>query len=147
MKRIALTQGKVALVDDGDFEYLSKKKWSANLQNGIWYAISGGKRMHRLILKAQPGWVVDHKNRDGLDNRRANLRVCTHAENMRNAKTRKDNASGFTGVSWYKRTSKWSARINVNNKTIYLGYFSDLALAIKAYKQASRKYHGDFSKV
>lgn len=101
MKEISLTQGKVAIVDDEDFEYLNRWKWHARKNGQTWYALRSkswriqGKRygitipMHRVIMGAPEGRVIDHLNRDGLDNRRSNLRVTTFEENARNRRDRK----------------------------------------------------------
>ena len=78
--------------------------------------------MHRVITKCPKGKQVDHINGDGLDNRKANLRICTVNENNKNAKMRKDNKSGYKGVSWYPNRHKWRCVIFVNKKQIYLGY-------------------------
>jgi len=97
MKRIPLTQGKFAIVDDADFEWLSQWKWRARKDYNTWYAIRRVVRgscrtttsIHRQIMEAKPGSQVDHRNRDGLDNRRCNLRFCTNAQNaMNQRKTR-----------------------------------------------------------
>lgn len=151
MKTILLTRGKVALVDDSDFEELSKYKWHAVWDGYNWYAAYGHKciKMHRVILglKSGDGKLTDHKNSNSLDNCRENLRICTNAENLRNSKKHKDNISEFKGVSWHKRIRKWLARIVFNYKIIHLGYFNSAIEAAKAYDQAAKKYFGEFAKL
>lgn len=150
MKEIILTQGKVALVDDEDFERLNKHKWYC--RNG--YAVrmtkfSLGKRqailMHREIISPPQGLVVDHINGDGLDNRKKNLRACTHAENIRNQKLNRLNTTGYKGVC--VNSKKWIARIKINGKLLYLGRYNTPEEAAQVYDEAARKYFGKFAKV
>lgn len=146
MKEIPLTQGKVASVDDCDYEYLNQWKWHPLKSGKTFYAVrNSGSRgkvfMHNEIgLRAGLKHHVDHKDRDGLNNRRSNLRSATHKQNCENFGLRKDNISGCKGVSWDKQLSKWRARIKHNYKTIHLGVFEDLDDAIAARKKAERKY-------
>lgn len=155
MKQIPLTQGKFALVDDEDFEWLSQWKWCAQKAGENIYAVRDGKfkdgfhqtiRMHRAILDlTDPSIFCDHVDGNGLNNQRDNLRRCCHAENSRNINLSKRNKSGFKGVSWYKSTSKWVAMVRVNGKGVHLGYFSDIADAARAYNEAALKHHGNFA--
>lgn len=153
MKKIKLTQGKVALVDDEDFEELNKHKWFIY---SIGYAaryirINKTKRkmisMHRIIMGRPAGMEVDHINHNILDNRKKNLRIVTHGQNMYNMKLSKSNTSGYKGVSWSKTAKKWSGLIQVNNKSIWLGNFKIKEDAAMAYNEAARKYHGEFAKL
>lgn len=152
MKKIALTQGKFAKVDDSDYDFLNKWKWYAHFRNG-WYAIrnislSSGRqtqiKMHRIILDVPKGLQTDHKDGDGLNNQRNNLRVCTNSQNQKNKGSYRTNTSGFKGVSFNKK--KWMARISVDGKRIHLGYFLDKVEAYKTYCDACLKYHGEFSR-
>lgn len=148
MNIIALTQNQIALVDDEDFELVNQYSWFAQWDGFNFYAVTNtsrrldpdGKqhplRMHNLILEPNPSQEVDHKNGNGLDNRRSNLRVCTHAENSRNIHNIRGK-SKYDGVSWHSASSKWRARINVSGKRVSLGYFlaeEDAAAAIRKYK-------------
>lgn len=152
MKSINLTNGKSAIVDDEDYEWASKHKWQYDAHNG--YAIRGhrqnGKRttrkMHREIMKADVGIEVDHINGDKLDNRKSNLRLCGRSSNMANMKLKINNQSGYKGVSWSSRGNKWQVHIMVDNKSIYLGMYSDKEEAARAYDNAARKYFGEFAK-
>lgn len=155
MKEIKLTQGKVALVDDADFEILSKHKWYAHNKNG-WYAVrtvygENGKTtkelMHRLLINVPKGLQTDHIDGDGLNNQRKNLRICTNSQNQKNKTAYKTNTSGFKGVCWKKAMNKWAAKITSDNKTIHLGYFSDKVEAANAYNVASKIYHREFSRL
>jgi hypothetical protein len=154
MKEILLTQGKVALVDDEDYERLSKHTWQANKQqDGLYYAQRSvyhkGKRihikMHREILGFfyRDGKITDHKNRNGLDNQRNNLRPTTRAINRINSRMQKDNRSGFRGVSWYKRDDRWQVYIRINGIAMFFGRYIDIIDAAIAYDYAVTKYRGN----
>lgn len=153
MKEIQLTRGQVAIVDDGDFDELSKYNWQAVKKGRVTYAgrnaIQGEKRgriyMHRQILKTKSGIEVDHISGDGLDNRRSNLRECTHADNSRNRGANSNNACGYKGVFWVEHAKSWRARIKVNGKAIHIGYFKVLEDAARAYDATAKKYFGEFS--
>lgn len=148
MKEIQLTQGKVALVDDVDFEALSSVKWCAHRNGRTFYAQRGirrpgggliGEHMHRLVLSWKldhglaKGEHVDHINGDGLDNRRENLRVATSAQNNRNCRRHvKNPSSRFLGVDRIKANGRWRARIQVPGKHLYIGYYATELEAAKA---------------
>lgn len=150
MKRIPLSQNQNAIVDNKDFEKLSKFKWSAKYDKYTksFYAVRGvvvnGKShqvtMHSEILNSS---MVDHVNHDTLDNRRENLRVCDHSKNAANCKIHKDNRSGFKGVTFER--NKWRSRIGFAGKMIHLGFFETAKLAANAYNQAAKKYFGEFA--
>lgn len=148
-----MTQGRVAVVDDVDYNYLNQWKWSATDHGHTFYAmrkqLRDGRRvaiyMHQEMAKRLGfKFQADHINRDGLDNRRRNLRDSTQKQNLENQSLRKDNTSGHKGVHWFKRTSKWQVSIGHNGDQIHLGYFDRLEDAIEARKNAERKYftHG-----
>jgi hypothetical protein len=153
MKEIPLTQGKIAIVDDQDYEMLSHWKWSVMHNGQKWYAqrVDYENRktilMHRVITDAPSGMDVDHANGDGLDNRRENLRVCTRSQNLANQSAKPNNLSGYKGVSWDKRMTRWIAFISVNNKTINLGRFDSREKAHEAYSQAAQTYFGEFARM
>lgn len=152
MKKIPLTQGKFALVDDEDFEKLSKFKWYANKLHNSFYAMRHSKEdnrkfilMHREILKTPNKKVTDHIDQNGLNNQRSNLRVATPSQNQHNKGGYKNNTSGLKGVMWHKRDKKWFARTKLNGKNIYLGYYTSKELAHEAYVAGCKKYHGKFT--
>jgi hypothetical protein len=153
MKRIFLTRGKVAIVDNRDFKWLSQWKWHASKgsRGGGFYAsrFEGRKmlRMHVVIADPPEGKRVDHKNRDTLDNQRQNLRVCFNKNNSWNQCIRKDNTSGFKSVCWCKQKQKWKARIGVLPRVLHLGFFATAKLAGEAYERAATKYHGEFARI
>jgi len=152
MKKIHLTQGKVAIVDESDFEHLSKFKWFAVEChiNKFYAARKENKKnlyMHREILGLEGKQVhCDHINGDSLDNRRTNIRACTPSENGRNRTLPSNNTSGFKGVSHYKNFGKWGARIKIYGKPKHLGIFDDPEKAAKAYDAAAVLIHGEFAK-
>lgn len=153
-KEIQLTQGKVAIVDDDDFEYLNQCKWCANNMKGKFYAVRAytlnSKNifiyMHRLITNNNnPKMHTDHINGFTLDNRKINLRICTNSQNQMNTKFKINNTSGFKGVFFDKTHKKWRSMIRLNYKLKHLGYYIDPIDAARAYNDAAIKYHGEFA--
>jgi len=149
MKEIQTSRGKVAIVDDDKFEYLSQFKWYCTKFGYIQTTqIVDGKKtnlwMHRMVANTPPGMKTDHINGDKQLNTIENLRTCTTAENMRNRSMQKNNTSGYKGVFWSIRGKKWRAQITVNKKAIHLGLFDDPKEAYEAYKLAADAYFGDF---
>jgi len=152
-REIELSQGKCALVDDEDYERVMQFTWCASRCGNNYYAMRPLKRsqpetrlMHRFILNAPPEKETDHINGDGLDNRRANLRLCTHAENLRNRPKMGGRTSQHKGVCWHKKNCRWAAYINVDGARIFLGYFVAEKEAYAAYCAAAAKYHGVYGR-
>lgn len=142
MKKILLSQGKFAIVDDCDYKNVKDYNW--HFSQGR--AKRTGSFLHwDIIGKPEKGFVIDHINRDPLDNRRCNLRICTHRQNILNSSKSKNNTSGFVGVYWTKDREKWKAYIKINGKQIGLGRFSDVKEAAMAYNNAAIKYFGEFA--
>jgi hypothetical protein len=146
-KQILLTQGKTAIVDDEDFEALSKYKWHAVKVSRMFYAnrlqviTRKSIRMQwHIIGKPQKGLEIDHINRNGLDNRKENLRFVTKGQNVINSDNYSSNTSGIRGVHWHKTHRKWGAKIVANGKQISLGYFDNIEDAKKARRAAEQKY-------
>lgn len=150
MKTIALSQGKVALVSDEDYETLSQFNWYAYKDLRTYYAqrqvsAPDGQRTVIRMHHAICGKGADHINGDGLDNRRENLRRCTHQQNTFNTRSRNDSTSHYKGVSWKMEASKWVAQIQVNGKKKHLGYFVNEDDAARAYDDAALRYFGEFA--
>jgi hypothetical protein len=167
-KQITLTQGYSAVVDDDDFEWLNSFKWCVWAPEGQTrtYAIRnvypGGcntresgnskrigwrrqtsERMHRLIL---PGVdLIDHRDGDGLNNQRSNLRPATMSGNAQNRRKQRNNTSGFIGVTWHGQRDMWMARIGANDKLIHLGHFADPVEAARVRDAAALELHGEFA--
>lgn len=149
MKEIPLTRGLVALIDDEDYAAVSKFKWHAQWSRRTFYAKrrDGDKHvaLHQILI---PGVLqIDHRDGNGLNNQRSNLRSATAGENSRNRGPNKNNASGWKGVSWYKAGRKWRATIYVQGKNRLLGSFDDSVEAAKAYDAAARELHGQFARL
>ena len=152
MKKIPLTQGKFALVDDADYEYLSRFKWHLTAYGYAARRYYFGNNstiiyMHREVNGAKKGQLVDHINRDRLDNRRINLRLCTKQTNAINSKLNKRNTSGYRGVSWDKVRKKWVAMLYVKGKCFNLGGYITIEDAAEARNTAALKYHGKFARL
>lgn len=156
MKQIKLkNKDKYAIVDDEDFDYLNQWTWSYVSKYAARYVKFNGKQtylyMHRAIMGLAMDDIreVDHKETGfegyGLDNRRDNLRVCTHSENLRNIKVRKDSTSRYKGVCWYKPLKKWAAYIQIDYARVHIGYFDNIIDAARAYDEAAKKYFGEFA--
>ena len=152
MQTIQLTQGKVAIVDDCDYEWLNQWKWHYNNCYAAHadYSVVPKRMvyMHRAILEAM-GFKdfekSDHINRNRLDNRRCNLRPATARQSSCNRGRPKTNKSGYTGVRWCSDTKKWRACVYMYKRTISLGHFEDIKEAAQAYNEAARKYYGEFA--
>jgi len=154
-KHIGLTQGKFAIVDDADYEWLSQHKWYAAQGSSTYYArrMLYGKaeqkeiRMHRAILKPPPGMESDHINGDGLDNRRCNLRTVTRSQNSMNRRNQMNCSSRHKGVSWDSRDCKWRVQIKIDGRGQRLGYFDDEQEAARIYNQAAKRLFGEFARL
>lgn len=150
---IELTNGKVAHVSNIDFVRLSKFKWCALKIGNNWYAVrntKGARRsivyMHREIKRVRARWsLIDHRDGDGLNNRRRNLRVCKQHQNMSSRQAPANTSSGYKGVTKHTQNGNWCAQITHKYKRIYLGVFDDIVDAALAYNRAAKKYHGRFA--
>jgi hypothetical protein len=145
---IPLDNGMEAIVDHSDLSRVERFRWL--FVHG--YAVTKINRkttlnMHRLILQPSKLAKVDHVNHNGIDNRRINIRVCTHGENMKNQKLSRSSRTGFKGVHFYKRHQKYMAYIVSDSKKFHLGYFHSPEVAAKAYDAAAIVMHGKFAKL
>ena len=159
MKFIKLISKKyknlVAIVDDEDYEYLNKFQWYAEKRFDRYYARrftnSNGKiirkYMHKDIIKTTKD--IDHINRNGLDNQKANLRICSRSENNMNRIKSKNKSSSYKGVCFNNKRfpSPWRTYINIHSKRIVLGYFKSEIEAAKVYDKKAKELFGEFAKL
>ena len=145
MKEIPLTKGQFAIVDDADFDWLSRYSWISDTSG---YAVRRYSRipMHRMVSSPNREQEVDHMNGNKLDNQRANLRNCTRKENARNRK-QNTGTSQYKGVYWEKAAKCWRADIRVDYKLRFLGRFPSEIDAARAYDAAARQYFGEFARL
>jgi hypothetical protein len=151
--KLSLPLNEYALIDDEDWETVKPYHWFICKDYKMFYVIahtknSKGKdttiRLHRLIMDAKKGQIVDHINGEGRDNRRCNLRVCTHTQNLQNQHST-CGISKYKGVSWHKPISQWRAVLVFNKKGISLGYFKNEKDAAMAYDKKARECFGEFA--
>lgn len=152
MRRIPLTHGKKALIDDADFALVTQSRWYAFYsKSGGWYAARGPQRnngerfLHRVLMGVPRGVKIDHKDGDGLNCRRSNMRVATQSQNGFNRKLQRNNKSGFRGV--YRARGKWRAQIKVNGKITALGYHETPEQAARAYDAKVLEVAGEFARL
>ncbi len=160
MKEIQLTQGKIAFVDDEDYEYLNQFKWCADKARRTYYAFRNMKvdgrwvvgTMHQFLIKQPKGMQIDHIDDNGLNNQKSNLRICTNQENHMKTKIQRTakgilKSSRFKGVSSVSDGDRWRARIHYNGKENFLGrYDSEIDAAI-AYNNAAKEMFGEFARL
>ena len=149
IRYIPLTQGKLAIVDAEDYDWLSQYKWCAARAKNTFYATrterKRGISMHRIIMNAPKGLMCDHIDHNGLNNRKSNLRLCTPAQNVHNKRPQRDSSSKYKGVGWKKRSRKWEARIRFQGKLYHLGDFTDEIKAALAYDDKAIELFGEFA--
>jgi hypothetical protein len=155
-----LTKGYITIVDECDAD-LMQRRWKAVLKNGGIYAERSAPpyvnrrgqklRLHCVIMERvlerslQKGEIVDHIDGNTLNNRRSNLRIATHAQNIQNGKLRSTNKSGYKGVRFSH--GKWVSEIKVNRQSHYLGRFDSPEEAYDAYCKAAKELHGEFARL
>jgi len=160
VKELRLAKGYVVLVDDQDYERVIGHRWYAEIRTRRDGSVkvyarrkvqtpgisSTWQSLHRFILNAPDGMQVDHINGKGLDNRRSNLRLCSHAENQHNRRPQTGGTSAFKGVRWHKAAAKWVASISINGESKHLGSFSSEQDAAKAYDLAAAANFGEYAR-
>jgi len=154
MKEIKLTQGKITLVDDADFEWLNQWKWLAFKGLNTFYAARKPYKatkllfIHReLLCLTDPKIYTDHIDLNGLNNQRNNLRKATASQNCSNRIATKNSYSKYLGVTFKKQTGRWCAGIEKFGKSIHLGYFDKEEDAAEAYNLAAVIHHGEFARL
>lgn len=153
MKKIKLTQGKFAQVDNSDYPWLNTWKWYAQKDYNTFYALrtiyTEGKKkvisMHRLIMDTPDNMLCDHQDRNGLNCQRHNMRNATPSQNSRNTTSRLNATSKYLGVSWVKSKRKWIAQIKLNHRSIHIGAFLIEKDAAIAYDKAALEHFGEFA--
>ena len=151
---VTLTRGYEAVIDSADVPLVDGFNWCALVHKNAVYArradCSGIKQravyLHRVILGEPDGMDVDHRDGDGLNNRRNNLREATRSQNMCNQRISSRNTHGLKGVHWHKAAGKWQAHIKLNGRNRHLGLFTTPEAAYAAYCDASTRLHGDFGR-
>jgi hypothetical protein len=155
MKIIPLTNNEFTIVDDENFDRFSKYKWHLDKRGRRLYAkrdiVIEEKRttiyMHQEIIIVPNGLEIDHKNSNGLDNRKENLRICNRTQNNGNRRKRLNCSSKYKGVSWNNGKKKWQSAITVYGKTMYLGRFNDEIKAAEVYDDKAIEIFGEFSRL
>lgn len=152
VKEIPLTRGKVALVDDEDYERVMQYKWCTHKDRNTWYATRTSYNpkksipLHRFIMNAKPGEEVDHINHNGLDDRRCNLRIVTRSQNhMNRGKMKNKCTSKYKGVYWFKNLNKWMVHIEINGKKMHVGLFNNEEEAARAYDKKAKELFGEYA--
>ena len=141
--------------DDDDHALVSMYNWYVSKHHNCWYAVNRDEKngvktsiyMHRLIMNAPKGIPVDHRDNNGLNNCKSNLRLATFAQNNTNRDKRKDNKSGFKGVSWCKMRGSYVANISYKKKKIHIGHSESKIEAAMMYNQKAIELYGEFAKI
>ena len=149
MKTIPLTRGKEAVIDDADYELVSKYKWHYNGRYAVHTTYIDNKKvniwMHRLIMDTPKGLFTDHINFDRLDNRKSNLRIATKSENMHNRPAQTNNTSGHKNIYFDKSRKLWAVEVKVQGKKTHIGRYKDIADALIARNEAYKDIVGEFA--
>ena len=148
---VPLTQGAFAVIDRDDGPLVAPYNWSLSVGRRKFYACTAinraTARLHRIVRPDITSPELDHKDGDGLNCRKSNLRAASREENSHNADVRRDNTSGYRGVSFVRTKGRWTARISANHQSHFLGFFDTPERAAQAYDDAARRLHGEFASV
>lgn len=147
-KRSDFKRQWLVMVDDEDYNYLNQFNWQVDKNSCVsthTNSLLDSRLIHRVIMKPPVGVEIDHIDGNRLNNQKSNLRFATSSQNKINRGARKDNCSGYKGVSWHKQRNRWTARIMVNGKYKHLGLFTDILEAAKAYNHNAFKHYGEYA--
>lgn len=151
MKEIKLTQGKIAVVDDSDFDQVNQFKWYAVKDKRRWYAkrtVKEGSKnlfLHQFLFRGLKG--IDHRDGNGLNNRRDNLRPATKSQNQANQPKCRKSSSRFKGVFYRRDNGKWRSILGLNGRLVHLGQFDCEEDAALAYNGAAKLFFGEFARL
>ena len=155
-RRIYLDEGLWTILDTKDYYRFACFKWCIGGDKGKYYAIRGARispkeiklvRLHRVIMNAPEGLLVDHRNNDSLDNRRSNLRLATKSQNNTNRPKKANTSSRYVGVCYDKTRKCWYAQIVHQSKHKWLGSFDNEEAAARAFDRAAIESHGEFARL
>ncbi len=142
------TYGKCeVIVDDEDEQLMQSLRWCVSKKNEKFYVVNrkSGKYLHDFLIKKEKGQRIDHIDGNPLNNKKSNLRACSHKENICNAGKKKNNTTGYKGVYLHKPSGRWFAQLKHNYKTKKLGYYETKEDAARAYNRGALKYYGVFA--
>src|SRR5689334_3411959 len=148
MREIQLRKGHIAIVDDADYDVLSAHRWYLETNGYVRAKINGQMvSMHRFLMSLSRGQKIDVDHINGIrhDNRRSNLRLCTRSQNLGNQSLKRENSSGYKGVSWDKSKRKWQVKITFQGKQFHLGRYDDPEVAHQVYVREANRLFGEFA--
>ena len=151
MREITMKNGTTFLIDDEDYEIVSKRTWYLSPDGYVKRCelVEGKKKtvsVHRLVMNAPAGMQVDHINRNPLDNRKENLRICTASQNACNRPKLRTNKSGYKGVAWDYKSNKWRVQIDFEGNKTNVGCFTDPREAHRAYCEKAKELQGEYAR-
>jgi len=151
-KAIPLRNGVSTSLDDEDYDRAQAFRWHKTANGYVaGTVIEQGARkrvyLHRWLLDAQPGQLVDHLDGNPLNNRRANLRLATRSQNQANRRRNRTSRSRYKGVTWHQGQQRWMARLQVNGRRITIGYYADPLQAAYEYDAFARTYFGEYARL
>ncbi len=144
-----LLTGEVFIFDSEDYDKIRNTMWYRSVQGAhgeAYVADCNSHKLHRVIMNAPADLYVDHNNLDTLDNRKCNLRICNHRDNLCNRALQPNNKSGVSGVSWKKRRGTWNARVKYYGQEIHLGAYRSFVEAVQARNEGMKWLYGDFGR-
>lgn len=135
-------------IDDEDYDFVSQHAWCRSCSGYIVGWVRGKtRRLHRVLMNTPDGFDTDHIDGNRMNNKKSNLRICTHSENVYNSSPSRDCASKYKGVGWNKQNKKWTSNIRFNGKLTHLGYFRDEKVAAQTYNDAAIRLFGKFARL